>query len=446
MNRLITGILLVFFAVLFVHNAWLYSPWGGYDKDLHMAYAKILTFEHRIPVYEETPESYNPPLFYWLSGQLAKNTSPWFNHDFLESLKSWQILMALLVPLAGWFWLDTFRRFNPENKFYSWFFIAWLLSLPVLNKMIPMYNLEVPQFISASFLIWFFLKFVLPKPSLTKMVWLGIFSGGVLSLRLMSFTLLLAMGLTMIIAAYVKNTGFKTMIKHNLVFTVIALLIGGQYYFFYRDNGAFGDKMEDLKHIPLWQRQPKTFYTDTFFRTMMRVPVRPNFPNRFIPIFYSDFWGDYWNYFPQQRFGLTINQLRKDRQLITPERINRLAWQNRVNIIPTIIILLGFFRALVFAVKRLYRRRPLPQKQLAEIFLTLFFTVTFAAFFYMNHKFANLYKGDTIKASYLLYAIPVLIYFAVDWLGQLEKRRLIFYPLMTAILIAMVFNLEFIFF
>jgi len=40
--------LLGLFAFLFLHNAWLYSPFGGYDKSLHMAYAKILTFEHRI--------------------------------------------------------------------------------------------------------------------------------------------------------------------------------------------------------------------------------------------------------------------------------------------------------------------------------------------------------------------------------------------------------------
>jgi len=443
MNRLITGILLVFFAALFVHNSWLFSPWGGYDKDLHMAYTKILTFEHRVPVYEETPESYNPPLFYFLSGRLAQAASPWFDNNFLEALKSWQLLMAVLVPLAGWFWYDIFRRINPGRQCWSWLFLVWLLSLPVLNKMVPMYNLETTQLVLSSLVCWFFIRHVLPRPNLNRIIILGLLGGLTLSLRLMSFTLLLSLGLAIILLIRTKAISFKTMIKLNLILTITTLLIGGQYYFFYKDNGAFGEKMEDLSHIAWWKRQPKTFYTDTFFRTSMKTPVRPSFPNRFIPIFYSDFWGDYWNYFPQRRFGLTINDLRKDRLKITSQRLTRLAWQNRINLIPTLIILLGIIKAMTITNKLILKKTKLTDKQLAEIFLTLFFVTTFLAFFYMQHKFANLYKGDTIKASYLLYALPVLIYSAVKWLMSVKKNKWLFYPLITIIIIAIGFNLEF---
>ncbi|MBU1323258.1 hypothetical protein KKE48_03955 [Patescibacteria group bacterium] len=411
-----------------------------------MAYAKILIFEHRIPTYEETPESYNPPLFYFLSGSMAQVFSQWFDYDFIESLKSWQLLMAVLTPLAGWFWFDIFRKLNPKNIYIAWFYLIWLLSIPVLNKMIPMYNLEIPQLILASFLIWFFIKYILFKPTLRKIILLAIFCGIILSLRLMSFTLLLSMGLTLILAAYFKIIPFKKMLIYNLVFTIVSLLIGGQYYYFYQDRGVFGEKMEDLIQIPLWKRQPKSFYLDTFFRTMMRQPIRPNFPNRFIPIFYSDFWGDYWNYFPQRRFGLTIDELRKNRLRITQDRINRLAWQNRINLIPTIIIILGIIKAIISFIKSKVTRNKLTYRKISETFLSIFFVTTFLAFFYMNHKFANTYKGDTIKASYILYSIPCLVYFAVIFLQSLKKYRLLYFSLIILISISIAFNLEFNFF
>ncbi|AKM79441.1 MAG: hypothetical protein UX85_C0006G0035 [Candidatus Beckwithbacteria bacterium GW2011_GWB1_47_15] len=436
--------LLGLFAFLFLHNAWLYSPFGGYDKSLHMAYAKILTFEHRIPTYEETPESYNPPTFYFMSGKLAQVFTPVFRDDFFEALKSWQILMALLVPLAGWFWFDIFKRLN-KDKYSGWLFLIWLLSLPVLNKMVPMYNLEIPQFIFTSFLVWFFTKQVLPKPTLGKIVVLGVFSGMILSLRLMSVTLIVSLGLALIFTDLVKRADPKLIAAHFLIFALITLLLGGQYYFFYRDEGALGDKVERRTYLPLWQRQPSTFYTGVFPRLLFTRPVRPYFPNSFIPIFYSDFWGDYWNYYPQRRFGFTIDDLRKSRLFITPERISRLAWQNRVNLIPTIIIILGVLRAITYTIKSIIDKK-LTHKNLAEVFLTLLFVITFVAFGYINLKFANTYKGDTIKASYILYAIPVLIYFATQFVTSLKKHKLIYFSVMTLILTSIIFNLEFNFF
>lgn len=440
-----TVVILLFFTILLLHNSWLYSIWGGYDKDLHMAYARILTFENRIPAYEETPESYNPPLFYFLSGRLAQLFTPAFGGDFIEALKSWQLLMAFLVPLAGWLWYDIFRRLNLSKPCFAYLFLIWLLSLPVLNKMVPMYNLETTQFVLAALVAWFFIRHVLPRPKLGRIIILGLLGGLILSLRLMSFTLLLSLGLILIFMSRVKKISFATMVKFNLTLTIITLVVSGQYYFFYKDNGAFGEKMEDMRQIAWWKRQPKTFYTDTFFRTMMRTPIRPNFPNRFMPIFYSDFWGDYWNYFPQQRFGLTIDQLRKNRELINPERLNRLTWQNKVNLIPMVIIFVSFAGYLLTYFKNIFSVKKLTETAVGETFLATFFIITFLAFFYMNHKFANLYKGDTIKASYLLYSLPVLIYFAVKKLSQIQKK-IILYPLLVAVIIAIGFNLEFNFF
>jgi len=442
--------ILIFFTGFYLHNAWFYSPHSGYDSGIHMIYTRIITFEHRIPLPVDTPESYNPPLFYWLSGQLARVFTPLFNNNFLDALKSWQILIALLLPLAGYLWYDIFRILNPKNKFWGLFFLFWFLSLPVVNKMAPMYNLETPQLILSSFIIWWFIKFVLKKPSIRRMVYLGIFCGVILSLRVMSASLLLSLGLMIGVLYWTRGLSLKKTIAYGLTFTIVTLVIGGQYYYFYRDKGVFdsGENVVENRKTPFFQRQPKSFYTDTFFRTSMRTPIRPYFPNRFIPIFYSTFWGDYWNYYRQQRFPLSVEEEIKfsestNKVKISAARLKLLAWQNRINLIPALILIAGMVLAIRQTIKKLSHRQSLNQQQLSELLLTLFFIITFLAFFYTNIQFPNTYKGDTIKASFILYSIPALIYFASKFLLSLKKQKYFFYPLIIIIIVSFFFNLNF---
>lgn len=449
-TKLILFISLAFFTVLFLHNAWFYSPLSGYDAGIHQIYTRIITFEHRIPVPADTPESYNPPMFYFLSGRLARIFSPLFNNNFLDALKSWQILIAVLLPLAGYLWYDVFKTLNPKNKRWGLFFLFWLLSLPVVNKMAPMYNLEAPQLILSSFITWWFIKFFLKRPSIKYAILLGIFGGGILSLRIMSASLLLSLGLMIGGLYWIRKLSFKKVLVYGLTFTVVTLAIGGQYYYFYRDKGVFdsGENVVQNRQTPFFQRQPKSFYTDTFFRTMMRTPIRPYFPNRFIPIFYSTFWGDYWNYYRHRRFPLSPEEEIKfaestNKVKISKERLNLLAWQNRINVIPTLILIVGMAMAVIKAVKNFSRRRNLNQQQLGEGFLAIFFMAAFLVFFYTNIEFPNTYKGDTIKASYILFAIPTLIYFGTKLLLSISNRRLLFYPLLLAVIVSMLVNLRF---
>lgn len=444
------ALILGFFAVLFIHNAWFYSPYSGYDAGIHHIYTQIITWEKRIPLPIDTPESYNPPTFYWLSGQLAKVFMPIFNNNFLDALKTWQILIALLLVVAGYLWFDIFKTLNPKNRRWNLFFLFWFLSLPVVAKMAPMYNLETPQLILSSFIVWYFIKFFLKHPSLNRVMMLGLFGGVILSLRIMSLSLLLSLGFMFLILFLSKRISFKMMIIYGFTFSAITLFIGGQYYYWYRDKGVFasGENVAENRKIPFLQRQPKSFYTDTFFRTMMRTPIRPYFPNRFMPIFYSTFWGDYWNYYRQRRFPLSAEEELKfvnetNKVKISKQRLSLLAWQNRINVIPTLILIVGFFSAVIKTIKNFSKRRQLSKQQLAEGFLTVFFVSAFLAFFYTNIEFPNVYKGDTIKAAYVLLAVPVLIYFAVKKLISWQKRRWLLYPTVIIIIISILSNLRF---
>lgn len=436
-------LILIFFACLFFHNAWFYSPHSGYDAGIHQIYTQIITWEKRIPLPVDTPESYNPPMFYWLSGQLAKLSMPLFNGNFLDALKSWQLLIAGLLLIAGYLWFDIYKTLNSKAKGWGFFFIFWLLSLPVVNKMAPMYNLETPQLILTAVTVWYFVKFVINKPTLLKIIILGLLGGIMLSLRAMAASVLLSLGLMIIILAIIKKISWKQMLAYNLVFTLVTLIIGGQYYWHFRDQGVFdtGENMAEIRQTPFLKRQPKSFYLDTFFRTMMRTPIRPNFSNRFIPIFYSTFWGDYWNYYRQRRFPLSVEEEIRfanetNKVKISKERMTLLVWQNRINLIPTFIIILGMFSGTILAFKNV-RKKP------EEVFLAGFFWATWLLFIYTNIQYPNTYKGDTIKASYILYSIPTLIYFATNFLIGIKKIKWIFYPATILIIVSWLFNLNF---
>ena len=180
----------------------------------------------------------------------------------------------------------------------------------------------------------------------------------------------------------------------------------------------------------------------------MKTPIRPYFPNRFIPIFYSTFWGDYWNYYRQQRFPLSEEEEIKfsestNKVKISAARLNLLAWQNRINLIPSLILLIGMAAGVFHAIKNLRLGRTLDQQRLGEVFLATFFIVAFLAFFYTNIQFPNTYKGDTIKASYILFAIPALIYFGVKFLISFSQKKFIFYPAILILVISIIFNLNF---
>ena len=99
--------------------------------------------------------------------------------------------------------------------------------------------------------------------------------------------------------------------------------------------------------------------------------------------------------------------------------------------------------AFIGTFKKFVRRNPFNYRQLAEGFLATFFVAAFVVFFWTNIEFPNTYKGDTIKASYVLYAIPALVYFGVRFLMGLSRRRWLLVPILSIIGISIIFNLHF---
>jgi hypothetical protein len=178
--------------------------------------------------------------------------------------------------------------------------------------------------------------------------------------------------------------------------------------------------------------QPRSFYVDLGWPHLFEAPVRDAFPNRLLPIFYSEVWGDYWGYFLV--FG---RDTRSDRWLSGPEvtaalaqasppdwlRTNRgemAAYLGRVNAVSVPASLLAVLAvvAAVPAFGRLWRRAGPDRETSVTCLLLLLMISAYAGYFWFLILYPNTDKGNTIKATYMLHTFP----FVAVLVGRLLER------------------------
>ena len=116
----------------------------------------------------------------------------------------------------------------------------------------------------------------------------------------------------------------------------IGFLLSGWFYinllFDYGSLTAFNQKRTNFS----FSNQELNFYFpfNDEAKLMFTKPIRPYFSNQFLPILYSDLWGDYWGY-----FSFTSRSLAEGRnQDIIGDYLSRV---NLISLIPTFMLLYG---------------------------------------------------------------------------------------------------------
>lgn len=414
--------------IIMVNNAYHYPVTAGYDALLHLKYAKIISQEGRIPGFEESRENYNPPLFYLVSGWLVTNYSSLTQQDFFKAAKIWQYVNVVLALASVYFWWQIVGRLYPRRQWLKLLFLILLLSLPVWYKTVAMFSLETWFLFTVSLAFWWLITRFLSQPNYFNLIWLGLILVVNLLSRLSALVLLPTLGLALLSLGYFKKISSRKVVLFSLTLAVIAGAGAGWFYWGRKDKGIYrvGEGVKPQTSFNLRQQIP--FYTEVPFTLMMNYPIRfaPHTPlNRLVPIYYSEFWGDWWNYFSQRRFGIPLELIRADRYFSTPERIANLAWQNKVNLPLTILIVVS----LLFAVKSAFKNYPI------KFLLLSFFLMTWAAFLLMLFLYPS-WKGDSIKASYMLSLLPIQVILLTDFIFSLKFiNKLIFSLLLILLLI-----------
>lgn len=426
---------------LLIHNAFYYEYVGGYNAPQHMEYAKIISGEFRFPTFQESYENYNPPLFHLVSGLMAKTASGITGFDFYTSLNVFKTVGVVLAISSIYLWYQIMQVLYPRKIKLNLALIILIFSLPVFHKVAVMFNTELVLMFLYSLTFWFFVRHYYPKPSLRGTVVLSLFVSLALLTRMSAFVLLASVfaGISMI--GMLKIIPWKKTIAYLVIFSGIIFLLTGWFYIGRKDQGIYQAGRVAEPDIPIWQRQPLNFYTYIPFRFMMTHPIRLSTPlNHIIPIYYSEFWGDFWNYYSQRRYGVSVETRINDHFATTPERVASLALQNQVNLPFTVLMILGFGYLTLRVTKGLVSKAKSKLWLMETIFLFASL-LTWIGFLIMNVKYPN-WKSDAVKPSYMLNIIPIFVYSGVIFIFEVVKKyRYVFYPILVWLALASVINL-----
>ena len=444
MVKKISVILTILLATLFLfHNAHYYSPNAGYDAALHSNYAEIISNQRRIPDLSESREAYNPPLYYLISGNIVRTASIITGNDFVTSLKAWQYFGIILSLVSFYLWFKIFDNLHPNNKALSVMSILLLFSLPVFHKTVVMFSLELFFFFLSSLFFYYWILIFQPKPNYKKLLALSSIVIVLLLTRMSAVVHLITSIVGFVGLGLISKLSWKQVIKYTSVFMILVAIGTGWFYIGRRDKDIYGvGEGNEKQETPFFKRQPLSFYFDIPFKFMMTHPIRLSQPiNQLIPVYYSDFWGDYWNYYPQRRTGITTQDVRKDRLFTTPERVSRLALQNQINLLPTLVMIAGFVYFIVFSIKKTFSN---PDSQwLIYSFFVIFTLLTWAGFIVLLTKYPS-WKGDSIKPSYMIYILPILTYSLSVFIFKIIKPiKILFIPIVIWLAIASINNLWF---
>ena len=179
----------------------------------------------------------------------------------------------------------------------------------------------------------------------------------------------------------------------------------GQY-----DSALFG---QPHPAEPVWSRRPLGFFVGAGLPDVVTAPYRPSFSHRFVPIAYTEAWGDYfgvWRWLPGG--GTPSGGMR--RELVT---------MSIVGLPFTLVAVAGWLALLGLAIRhpgRSAERQLVALLPLAALAGVLYFATSYPT-----------PDGDTVKGSFMLTAVPAwaaCFGFAFDGLRRAVPEALVRLP------------------
>lgn len=411
---------------LVIVNAVLHNPEMGYDADDHLSYMQVLP--ERLPSSQDTREFFSAPLPYFIPGVVDEVCTRIFaardpNWVF-EYCRDWggntaQGLNVLLSFGAGILMLSLAQRLRPG----SWYFkVGVLLLLTLLTVYYKTFAQVRGEPYVVFFTVWILdVLFAWIDAPLSAVGWqqgvgLGVLVGLLMLSRQWGAMLIPVLLLFPLMMFWVRRRLDWGLLRTLVLGALTAALVGGWFYVWllirYDTLTAFNLKTPGFS----FANQPYKFYRHTGLEDweLFRVPIRENFANEFMPIMYSDTWGDYWGYFVFIRAKSYLGEKGYENGAQIAPYLGRV---NLVSLYPTFLMALG----LLLGLHHVVRLRI--EKTNAKFMLMWIFLVSAGLMYgYFVIAYPDPPRGATIKPTYVLHALIVLPLFAADFLETLRRR------------------------
>jgi len=420
-------ILSLFYVLIF--NIVKYDPLNGYDAEAHHSYidhfSMYLPDSLNLPTDKDTREFFNPPLPYVFPSivqVICRNLTD--SNDIMKSCKPvyglyTQIFQGFLFLISIYFYLKTFKKIRNDSNFLDLNLLFLVFLLTVNYKTFSMIRGEPYIIFFNSIILYRFYKLCANSFQYTKkdITIFGLLIGFLALSRQWAFLLFIAYFLFIF---FIKSYDEKKRYIKFLIFSFsIGFFISSWFYFrLYFDYGSFTAFNKGPTPFS-FSNKPLSFYFP-FGQEISYVftkPIRPYFSNQFLPILYSDLWGDYWGYFKFTSKNLDLGK----NQLIVGDYLARV---NIVSVIPTIILFFGIF----FGLKKLKSSN----KSVNDLFFTyvvLAILTTLVGYLWFLIKYPEFPTGDTNKATYMIQLFHLMAILSSGYLDKLKLEKTKIYPI-----------------
>lgn len=416
-TRVVLCLLLI--GMLFA-NSQSYRTRHGFDAGSHTAYAEYLSLEGALPTFDVAYVSYNPPVFY-LYGAAVFTACRWLGFDPFTSYSEIdeknapnksrdvaKMLVSLAVGLIGIMLMLFCKRLFGKTGMAA--YLVCLISIPAFFKASAMYSPE--PFLTV--LVWLAMLIALAdwgeRWDLSQAILAGILSGLAIWTRPFGFAVAGAWGLMFLFALIFWRRAGIRWIRKALIIGVISAIAAVALFAF--NHQRFGKAMARPRNtVAMYKPHSMQFYFGIAPATLFTRPQRPELGDRFLPIIYSDLWGDYW-----KKWALN------DR--LDDSSFNKSLWrrllgiQNALALLPTVVLLAG----LVALIHRAVRAGP--EDRLAPFLPVAFLLLVGGAFFLYFVLSTPAKDLNQVKALYIHFLLPI-IPFGGAWAisGMIEGRR-----------------------
>lgn len=417
-----------------IYNLFHYDPIQGYDGEAHHAYVQnflnlYVPGKTNQPSSNFTYEFFSPPLPYMFPSfinETCKFLSSSENYlEYCQDLYGFIniLFVSLLFISLLLIYLQIIKKLFRNNTLLNPTVLLLIGLFSANYKAISMIRGEVYIVFLNSFLIYrllvlFEMSFRYSKKDIA---YFGITIGLLALSRQWAFLLFPAY---FIIYFFVQDKFKYIYAKFILSAFFIGFVISGWFYIsLFIEYGSFTTFNQDPTSFKLGN-QPLTFYIpySEDVGMVFTKPIRPYFENQFLPILYSDLWGDYWGYFSFTSRSLDVGR----NQMAIGDYLARV---NIVSLVPTFLLFAGLKNS-----SKSFSNKLKTGFDLINIYVVFSIAICFFGYLWFQISFPE-GNGDTNKATYILQIFHLLGLSAVIYLEKLREQNSKIYRIVIASLL-----------
>jgi hypothetical protein len=390
-------------AVVALRNATVYPAIAGYDAAEAIDYANGLVRDGHVPA--GTGSYYTPPGFFAVGG-IGIELGNRLGLDHPERIG--QLANAVAAVGTVLLLLVLVRLLWPGRDVLHLAAIVFFVVCPVVMKSAAMFHPEpLSMLVSTAALVLAARLLVRSDYRLPIALALGLTLGLAQLVRAWTLWTVGVVMVVLVVAALTRPHDRRPLATAVVVVAVVATLVPAPWYAHqldHYDSAVFG---RPHPAEPVWSRRPLGFFVGAGLPEIVTKPYRPWFAGRFVPIAYTEAWGDY---FGVWRWGVQTPAPTSavKRELVT---------MSIVGLPFTLVAVAGWLALLGLAVRhpgRFAERHLVALLPLAALAGVVYFATSYPT-----------PDGDTVKGSFMLTAVPAwaaCFGFAFDGLRSRFRR------------------------